>query len=101
MDYKLTEGEYLKRAIRARGLTLEEAGLKLGLKRTALHYYLGKKELPEEFKQKIRENIGISFPSTTINLPPIEGERIIVITESELRQLITECVKDALKQFSR
>src|SRR4051812_47112586 len=57
----VSEGEYLKRAIRANGMTIEEAAKKLDISSSYLHVFLKKEFLPTDFKKKVEEALTINF----------------------------------------
>jgi hypothetical protein len=69
-----SEGEQLKYAIRGKGMTIEDAALKLGMSRQQFGYHLQKARLGRDIKQKAKDILGIDIddPVEAANDPGIE-----------------------------
>lgn len=57
----MISGKDLKRAIKAEGLTIEEAATKIGMTRVNLYSYLNRAELEEEFVENVNTKLNIKL----------------------------------------
>lgn len=60
------DGEVLKNTIWGKGLTIADAAKKLGMSRTNLQYYLGKETFDNDFRQKVKNCLGIDIDVSDI-----------------------------------